>query len=328
MKRLLLTLLLLFLTFTLSACSNGTTSKKDFEYRNNADGITIEKYIGKAKEVYIPEKIDDRPVTRIGDSAFKLCTKLTKVVIPDGVTVIGKAAFSNCTSLASMAIPNSVKEIGGDAFLACDQWTGSVTVPDGVAAIYAGTFAYCRNLTSITLPASLREIGASAFYLCSGLTSLDIPDSVINVGRRAFLGCDSLVDISYRGARYSMVEKVNDNGGIFYDIPDEFFENGSGALTVYVSPNERVWELRNSLSKSKIDYTVLKYGGQEVIDVLITSGVGGTGIYLSFTEEQKPIIHNNTISYHGGTVLIKDFYWNYSLENGVLTILKTEDEPA
>ncbi|MBQ2621614.1 MAG: leucine-rich repeat domain-containing protein [Thermoguttaceae bacterium] len=87
-----------------------------FEYEINNDSVTILKYIGYQAEVDIPSEIDGNPVTIIGDSAFKDCTFLTYVSIPDSVTEIGDLAFSGCSSLISILIPDSVRKIGNSAF--------------------------------------------------------------------------------------------------------------------------------------------------------------------------------------------------------------------
>ena len=52
----------------------------------------------------------------IGYEAFKGCTKLKSVTIPDSVTEIERFAFEGCTSLKSVTIPDSVTSIGGMAF--------------------------------------------------------------------------------------------------------------------------------------------------------------------------------------------------------------------
>jgi len=321
MKRIRVIALLMVFAFTYIACNIGETKEKNFEYRSNTDGITITKYIGKLKEVRIPERIDNIPVTRIGETAFKLNTELTSIVIPDSVTVIGREAFSNCTNLKSVTIPENVSEIGENAFLACKNLTGGLTIPDTVYDIHNGTFAYCESLIDITLPKSLRLIGEDAFYGCHGLTSVVIPDSVLTIGDRAFMGCNNLHDIAYRGVNYSIEQKTTDSSK-YYDLPYELFANGSGALLVYVSPNMQMWELRNSLSNSRIDYSILKYRGQEIIDVSVTSGAGGVGVYLAFTEEQKPVVDGNSVVYNGGTILISDSFRNYTLANGILDIME------
>ena len=48
---------------------------------------------------------------KIVNSAFKDCTSLQSIYIPENVTSIGVYAFSNCSSLQSISIPNSITNI-------------------------------------------------------------------------------------------------------------------------------------------------------------------------------------------------------------------------
>ncbi|MCL1958406.1 MAG: leucine-rich repeat domain-containing protein, partial [Spirochaetes bacterium] len=73
---------------------------------NGGKGIEITKYTGNKKQVVIPSKIQEIPVTVIGEAAFRE-KKLTGVTIPEGVTVIEDRAFSK-NQLTSVTIPNSV----------------------------------------------------------------------------------------------------------------------------------------------------------------------------------------------------------------------------
>ncbi|MBM6938895.1 leucine-rich repeat domain-containing protein [Pseudoflavonifractor phocaeensis] len=59
----------------------------------------------------------------ICNHAFRECTALTSVVIPEGVTEIDWCAFDGCTGLTSVTIPASVTKIGWCAFHDCEHLT-------------------------------------------------------------------------------------------------------------------------------------------------------------------------------------------------------------
>jgi len=98
-------------------------------------------------------------------------TKITNLIIPDGVTSIRERAFRYCTGLTSVTIPNSVKSIGAGAFYSCTG-LNSVTFGNGVTEIGNYAFYNCSELRSVTIPKSVADIGNSAFYGCKGLTSV------------------------------------------------------------------------------------------------------------------------------------------------------------
>jgi len=137
----------------------------------------------------------DKRITSIGWGAFKDCTSLKSVTIPDSITEIGHCAFEGCTSLKSVTIPNSVTSIRAYAFSDCTSLT-SVTIPDSVTEIDEGVFYNCTSLTSITIPDGVTDIWSSAFYGCTSLKSITIPDSVTGIDGAAFYGCTSLKSIT------------------------------------------------------------------------------------------------------------------------------------
>jgi hypothetical protein len=121
----------------------------------------ISDYVGKNSTVNIPPKIQNYPVTRIGEDAFIGNANITSVIIPNGVTRIEKSAFgvanyldainSGCKNLKSVTLPDSLTYIGNYAFDMCVNLT-SVIIPNRVTTIDDYAFRVCIRLTSVTIP--------------------------------------------------------------------------------------------------------------------------------------------------------------------------------
>ena len=198
-----------------------------FSYRVNGEEITITRYSGTAAKVVIPESIDGKKVTGIGENAFLKCSSLTSVEIPDGVTSIGSMAFRECGSLTGIAIPDSVTSIGEYAFSRCRELTGMITIPGGVTSIETSAFSGCSSLTGIVISNGVTSIGEGAFSGCSSLTDVKIPNSVTSIGSSAFNGCSSLSSVS-------IPESVAHIGAnVFENTPwleEQFSQNGGLAI--------------------------------------------------------------------------------------------------
>ncbi|MCR5589958.1 MAG: leucine-rich repeat domain-containing protein [Lachnospiraceae bacterium] len=147
----------------------------------------------KTGELVIPDKINEKTVTVIGDYAFSNCSGFTgSLTIPNSVTTIGNFAFSGCEGFTgSLAIPNSVTTIGNHAFSYCYGITESLTIGDSVTTIGDNAFLNCRFTGNLTIPDSVTTIGGGAFNNCSGFTgTLTIGDHVNTIGISAFSGCN------------------------------------------------------------------------------------------------------------------------------------------
>ena len=134
-------------------------------------------------------------VTSIGSFAFRFCSSLTSVTIPNSVTSIGEQAFSFCSSLTSINIPNSVNSIGDYAFAYCSSLT-SVNIPNSVTSIGREAFYYCTSLESINLSDNITSIGRNCFDSCINLTTVNIPTSLSVIDTSLFRYCTSLTSIT------------------------------------------------------------------------------------------------------------------------------------
>ena len=130
----------------------------------------------------------------IEDGVFYGCTSFTSFVIPDGVTSIGNSVFFNCTSLASITIPDGVTSIGDYVFFNCTS-LASITIPDGVTSIGDEAFYNCKSLTSVSIPNSVTSIGNSVFFNCTSLKSATIGKGLNSISDKAFYGCTSLTSV-------------------------------------------------------------------------------------------------------------------------------------
>ena len=167
-------------------------------YTSNGHGTCYVSGIGTCTDTdivipFLSPELEN--VTGIESNAFKGCTRLTSVTIPDSVKSIGRYAFSGCTSLTSVTIPDSVTSIADYAFSGCTGLT-SVTIGNSVTSIADYAFSGCTGLTSVTIGNSVTSIGNYAFNRCTSLTSITIPDSVTSIGNYAFYGCTSLTSIT------------------------------------------------------------------------------------------------------------------------------------
>ena len=104
------------------------------------------------------------PGGSIGYSAFLGCTGLSRVDLGNGVTAIDQEAFRNCTALTGLVIPDSVTSLGSRMILGC---TGlrHLTVGGGVTYLDVGTLDIGEGsqLTTLTVREGVHSIYSNAF---------------------------------------------------------------------------------------------------------------------------------------------------------------------
>ena len=208
---LLLSLCMVLGMLPMTVFAAGGTTTSGLTYEINGESVTITGYTGNEASVVIPNEIEGKPVTAIGERAFYQNKTLTSVAIPDSVTGIGKSAFYK-SGLENINIPAGVTTIGMYAFANCeslssatfadgsalssigsDVFTSSglenIEIPAEVTSIGEFAFNNCESLSSVTFAegSRLSSIGDFAFSLTYSLTSIEIPDGVTVIGDFAFL---------------------------------------------------------------------------------------------------------------------------------------------
>lgn len=156
----------------------------------------------------------------IGEYAFRFCSNLKAINLPDTVTEIGKYAFADCSGATTLKLPANIETLGDYAFAATDslvsvefpeslKTTGQYTFAySGVESVkfnegieFLGAFAatptystnsylflYCDNLKKVELPSSLKGIGQYTFAYCSSLEDITLPANLELIGQNAFRG--------------------------------------------------------------------------------------------------------------------------------------------
>ena len=106
-----------FIKCTDGIIGNGNTVTIDnLKYKIYNDTATLVGYTDAPENLVISKNISyggyTLNVTSIGESAFKNCTSLTSVTIPNSVTSIYSSAFENCTSLKNIIVLSSDCKFG------------------------------------------------------------------------------------------------------------------------------------------------------------------------------------------------------------------------
>ncbi|MBR2612839.1 MAG: leucine-rich repeat domain-containing protein [Clostridia bacterium] len=87
--------------------------------------------------------VDIYGVRVIGAFAFRDCSALVSIVLPETLTTIGEYAFRGCNAVMSFYLPTSVTTIGEHAFYGANRATlylGHNTIPEGFDALFNSSF--------------------------------------------------------------------------------------------------------------------------------------------------------------------------------------------
>lgn len=213
----------------------GKEMTNEWTYKPNGGSANLTGFDGILEgEVTIPSEIDGRKVCCLDSRALAGQSRITKVIIPDGLSWISYGAFTNCTNLEEITIPESITSISscfaGCANLKVINFAGTKTqwntinrdnnsIPENVIVNFGketnslwsytenedGTvtlYGYDGELSGeVVIPSTVEGkavtiLGHDLFAGNSEITSVIIPDTVTEFVGIPFHNCTNLKSIT------------------------------------------------------------------------------------------------------------------------------------
>lgn len=170
----------------------GTGAMDSYTYNSNAPWYS---YTSKITKIVIEDGI-----THVGDRCFQNYQKATSIILADSITSFGQDSFDNCRGITTIDLPDNLTDMGKSAFSNCQNLT-SVEIPASVEVITQSSFEGCTYLTSVTIPDGVTTIGRMAFFYCENLRQVTLPESVTTIEKEAFQKCRRLDTITMPGVK-------------------------------------------------------------------------------------------------------------------------------
>ena len=176
-------------------------------------------------EVAIPAEVSGYPVTEIAPAAFRGCSEITELTIPENITKIGDDAFDDCTKLEKLTL-NGNAELpfdydyfqdfetdtwdlqerysfedlvdGCHVLKTVEQTTDSDTIRTYHGAVYTAdgkTLLYYPEIAEeYTFLPGVEKLAVYSMESCQ-METLTLPDTVKEIGSYAFTYCSNLTHI-------------------------------------------------------------------------------------------------------------------------------------
>lgn len=292
-------------------------------------------------------------VTTVPKEAFRNCTSLQTIVIPNSVTKIdgysSDGAFMGASSLSNVQLSNRLKEIGRYAFYSCSSLT-SIDLPDTLEKIDYYAFHYAR-LETIHIPKMVKDFGGVPFTvarlkeitvdnnnatydsrnncnavikkstnsLVMGCCNTIIPDDVVGIDGNSFTGVTFNTNVTFPNALKSIGNNAFLSCTINNDIvlPQSITNIGSGA---FQSCKLKNFTITDGATCSIGNYA---FNGATIIkDMYIPSGVS----YSGMTGTSDVNVFTNITIEGTLTILVKYFGRRVLYDAKIKTLILNQDE--
>ena len=172
-----------------------------YEFVENEDGYTVSLTDeGKSvSEIVIPTSFNGKSVTALGTNFSRENTKIEKITIPATIKKIPNYAFYKCTKLSEVVLNEGLERIGSYAFDSCQL--KKVIIPSTCTVIENSAFEYNKDLYQVYLPISVTTVEQYAFYSINASAYICIEHSSVpswgnnwRSGATVYTSCTKLVE--------------------------------------------------------------------------------------------------------------------------------------
>ena len=270
----------------------------DYQYQIKNDAAVIIAYSGTDEVLRVPDELGGYPVAEIGYGAFKGCTSLKVVELPDSIETIDSWAFQYL-QITKITLPKSLKIIDMGAFWRCESLK-EVDLPDALEIIGKYGF-YGSGIEKLVLPANVKEIRWGAFENCENLREFIFSDNYPVVDMTDLFTDSSQLKKIVLGKNTQMIIPPNYSD---YHDKDANFEYDMPRVEEIVIPDENPY-LKNE------DHVIYTKDGKTLVYYMLNN-----------TEAQF------TVPKSVQTIGARAFAGNYSLESVQLPASVSKIEPA
>ena len=195
----------------------------------------------------------------INGYAFSNCSKLSEIVVPEGVTTVGEHCFENCTSLTSVSLPTTLKVLENHLFNNCNKLESFVFQPT-METVEEHCFDQCLSLKNLRFDDGTSPITLSTVVSMFGDSPLEEMYVGRNIDYTLIKGKEKEAPFFNRSTITNVT--ISDKGGVTYlrpyfiygastlpriNVPDNVLEIGKYAFAECSSLEEAVLSKNLSL---------------------------------------------------------------------------------
>lgn len=233
---------------------------------NSNNEIVITEYSGSSANMVIPESIDGKTVTSIGNEAFFENDVIESVEFPETLKEIGRMAFLGCENIDSIELPKNLEWIGVCAFQMCCSLKKVIIyentelekgdIGNRIFSSYADGFKIYGYKDSPAEAYSKIWNDPFVYNDWVPLTDITLPQEItVNISEKTEIPVTFTPEDSYVG----------------FHKADEYLLTGNGDAVIEITEDGKVYITATEVGQDNLSLT--KYAEFRYIDNNITSNV-------------------------------------------------------